>query len=60
MSEAEYFEQFTGDVDAEIADSIPAFSRDCPDCHGTGFKQIKSGLIILEMPCYRCFDKAGR
>lgn len=30
MSEAEYFEQFTGDVDAEIADSIPAFHAIVP------------------------------
>lgn len=62
MSEQEYFEQFAGDDEPEpkAADPIPAFSPDCPDCHGAGFVLKGDGFITLEMPCYRCFDLAGR
>lgn len=62
MSEQEYFEQFTGDNEPEpkAVDPIPAFSPDCPDCHGTGFMSKKSGFIVLETMCYRCFDLVGR
>lgn len=62
MTEQAYFEQFVGDDESQVKpiDLIPAFSADCPDCHGTGFVTKKIGSITLTTMCDRCFGLARR
>lgn len=62
-----YLEQFTGDewpeLDVEttaLPGDIPAFSPDCPYCHGTGVQTDFSTGFAIAAPCFRCFDLVGR